>query len=722
MNKKLIELIRQEFRNQLFFIIVNEKDYTNSIKKKLKSIFSNEGIYSYFDEKNIIELDINKLSLSIIKIYMYFNQIDDYDLIDFANKNELLLSERQIDGLKEEIDEVTNNVHTINIKLCGNSSTGKSTFINKILEEKRALIEKSAGTTKKSNIFISKKYHLKFIDDLGFNEGKEGEVNQEIESLINEKHRIYIDENMKLSFGYNNDSRNNFHLLLYFFKYKNSYNIREAHLKFMNTIKDKEIPIIFVINDCDDEILKDKIKYDKKIEKRKNKENVNNKENEENEEDEEDEEDEGDEENEYTFETLLRDIEHQLQYKNNENYQKIIIPIHCLKRKGFDGLFEKIYDIFKDNLVSVEDLNKFKNGANYEGHKYNLEELTINNIFLKDIKKEDIISEQMKASVELIKSLNSKLTGQYSGTLTFKPYIRFLFNRAWNNMAKKIFFWRSSNEFYHLLTELVLTIYNIFGYEKNKEECNEYIRQILLNYFKTDGNDKISYEKFKNDIKNYRYLFHYTEKNFIYENDNNVNQVNYDNRQIEINYDKFTNTGKFFLEAEEKILNLKGIEIININNTIINDTINDTYLNINNDDTTEEEAKNLIQDEEIGKKDSNEKLESSIQSNNAYKAKFNDVFENNSNYLKKQFGINNGDNMVINNNDKILLKIFMIDLVCKNLTYKLSEKSHNMSDVFYNLAKQYNDSIEGLKQIKEYFHNINEEKNNNLNEIIKLIK
>ena len=264
LNKKLIELIRQEFRNQLFFIIVNEKDYTNSIKKKLKSIFSNEGIYSYFDEKNIIELDnVNKLSLSIIKIYMYFNQIDDYDLIDFANKNELLLSERQIDGLKEEIDEITNNVHTINIKLCGDSSTGKSTFINKILDEKRALIEKSAGTTQKSNIFISKKYHLKFIDDLGFNEGKEGEVNQEIESLINEKHRIYIDENMKLSFGYNNDSRNNFHLLLYFFKYKNSYNIREAHLNFMNTIKDKGIPIIFVINDCDDEILEDKIKYDK---------------------------------------------------------------------------------------------------------------------------------------------------------------------------------------------------------------------------------------------------------------------------------------------------------------------------------------------------------------------------------------------------------------------------------------------------------------------------
>lgn len=355
----------------------------------------------------------------------------------------------------------------------------------------------------------------------------------------------------------------------------------------MNDQAKKGIPIIFVINFCEDIIFQDKMEYDKNNIISRNK-----------------------------FERLLDDIKAQLikakdskdikhtkdeiEYENNEKFPKI--PIHCLNRKGFDALFEKIYDIFKDNLVSEEDLNKFKNGANYEGHKYNLEELTNNNIFLKDIKKEDIISEQMKASVELIKSLNSKLTGQYSGTLTFKPYIRFLFTRAWNNMAKKIFFWRPSNEFYPLLTELVLTIYNIFGYVKTNEECNEYIREILINYFKIDKNDKISYGNFKNDIKDYRYLFHYTEKNFIYKNDNNVNQVNNDNRQIEINYDRFTNTGKFFLEQEEKIFDMKGIEIIN----------NTTYLNINNDDTTEEEAQNLIQDEEIGEKESNEEYNSSI--------------------------------------------------------------------------------------------------------------
>ena len=68
------------------------------------------------------------------------------------------------------------------------------------------------------------------------------------------------------------------------------------------------------------------------------------------------------------------------------------------------------------------------------------------------------------------------------------------------------------------------------------------------------------------------------------------------------------------------------------------------------------------------------------------------------------------NNMVINNNDKILIKIFIIDLVCKNLTYKLCQKCQNLWDVCYNLAERYNDSINGLKQIQEHFHNIIEKK------------
>ena len=256
LNQDLIKLIRKKYREQLFIIIPKQDKIINKIEQKLGDILSNKDIRKYFDLKNIIQLEnMDKLSLSIIKIYLYFNQIDDYDLIDFVHENKLL--NKEIKGLKEEIEQIINNDHVINIKVCGTSSTGKSTFINTILDEKRALTNPSSGTTKKCNIYISKKYNLKFIDDLGLDEGNEGEVNNEIESLKDKIHRIYIDENIKLSFGYNNDLRNNLHLLLFFFKYDCPYNITMQQLLFVNKIKEKKIPIIFIINCCEDIIFKD---------------------------------------------------------------------------------------------------------------------------------------------------------------------------------------------------------------------------------------------------------------------------------------------------------------------------------------------------------------------------------------------------------------------------------------------------------------------------------
>ena len=104
---------------------------------------------------NIIVINnYNKLAWTLLKIYMYFNQIDDYDFIDFIIQNNLL--DKNIEGLKEEKEQIINNNHFINIKICGLSSVGKSTFINKILGEKRALIDEVTGTTNGNHIYLSK--------------------------------------------------------------------------------------------------------------------------------------------------------------------------------------------------------------------------------------------------------------------------------------------------------------------------------------------------------------------------------------------------------------------------------------------------------------------------------------------------------------------------------------------------------------------------------------
>ena len=82
--------------------------------------------------------------------------------------------------------------------------------------------------------------------------------------------------------------------------------------------------------------------------------------------------------------------------------------------------------------------------------------------------------------------------------------------------------------------------------------------------------------------------------------------------------------------------------------------------------------------------------------------KFNNILNIITNYIKKKFGEYDGEN-IMNNNDKILLKIFIINLVCKDLTYELCEKSQNIWDFFLNLARHYNEAIEGLKKLSDNF-------------------
>ena len=144
----LVKLIKNNnFRYQPFIIIISKEKATEldlEIEKKFKKILTDNTDKSkkrYFDLNNIKTLvNYNELAFSIIKIYLYFNQIDDYDFIDLINKYNLknkniegiteIEKEEKDDKNKEELKEKEEeNDHFINIKLCGVSSVGKSTFI-----------------------------------------------------------------------------------------------------------------------------------------------------------------------------------------------------------------------------------------------------------------------------------------------------------------------------------------------------------------------------------------------------------------------------------------------------------------------------------------------------------------------------------------------------------------------------------------------------------------
>ena len=705
-----MKLIIDEYKEQFFIIIVNENKSENlklDLGNKLDNYFKVKNVLKeiideikndFIINNTIIINTYNELVLCLLKLYSYFNQIDDYNFIELIYNHNLLPDkdkedEKDENGIKKEIDEIYNNEHCINIKICGNSSYGKSAFINTIMGEKRSLTGKPTGTTKKNNIFISKKYQLRLFDDLGFDQGNEGFVNEEFSKLKEEKNKIIIDEDMKLSYGYNEDYRNNIHLLLYFFKYNNPYNISAAHFKYVKEFLDKGIPIIFIINFSDDKIFKAKDEYKDNYLKDPNKYNSSN--------------------NYYL--KLLDDIQEQLEIKikdltkiekeQNELIEKFKqipkIPINCLFKKGFNDLFKEIYNIFQKNLVNPDIIQLLEKGENYGSANLDLDGLNVtlkDNPFFIGIKFKDIISVQLKESVNLIKILILKLTGQYSGKS--KVWIKFAFSRMWNLISETIgTLWRPHNEFYPLLTDLVSKIYNIFGETKKDEECNAYIKQSLTKYFHINKNGKIEYDDFKRDYSNYRNLFINTEKFY----DKKVETDNFLEKGVfTIEGNKFSNIGNFLINLE------KNFYDINITNTIMDISKFSKSLSINDDTSIDDGKINLIEKEDIEEKKTIEEISlKETDSISIYKNEFDDIIEKITNYVKKKFGEYNGDKIVENDNDIILLKILFIDIVCKELIIELSKNSRNIYYFYSNLANKYNKAVAKLNDLINYFEKEN---------------
>ncbi len=253
----IIELSKKFYKEQIFIIIIYSK-IVDELKAELEYRINklSESRKTFFDMQNIFILsneNYEKIYIPILKVYNYFNQLGDGFYI------ELLNSECKIKGFEEEF-QYLNNTHYFNILLSGLTGSGKSTFINTIMGEKKAftLNGESAGTFK-NNFYIHKKYPIKFIDICGFADGTEGHSNSEQLSAIYEKDNknIIIDEYTNDTFTFYGDKRNNIHLLLYFNIYNNKYDVLPGELPFMELANNLKIPILFIVNKCEDKIFND---------------------------------------------------------------------------------------------------------------------------------------------------------------------------------------------------------------------------------------------------------------------------------------------------------------------------------------------------------------------------------------------------------------------------------------------------------------------------------
>ena len=474
----LMKVINKYYKNQIFIVIFTNKDLNNlrfDITEKINKL--TETKRSYFDMNNIfIYKNENnghkKILMTILKIFAYFNQLGDWFFMNLFENGST------IEGFEEEVGHLF-YTHYFNILLCGRTGTGKSTFINKIMGEKKSftLKTKSAGT-ERNNYYIHKDYPIKIIDVCGFAEGSEGkETLERLNSIYNKNsNNIIIDESMNDIFNFYEDKRNNIHLLLYFNVFNDKYDVLPGELPIIYEAKDKKIPIIFIINKCNDGIFNDE-----------------------------------DEKND-----LLDDIK---EVRKNTDFEKNkTFFINCINGNGFNELLSGIYEEYKNSLISNDDLENIKKMTM---KNEDFQKLFENSFFFNNIEPQNILlDESLINSIKDIKDMIFKLAGYYTNQLgTFSSISFYFFYKIYNNIYRN-----SDNNFFPLLTTLVKKIYSNFGFEKNENECNDFIKSQISNYFGFSSKDnkdtppsayEFNIEQFKKDYINLGKLFWNTKNNYL---------------------------------------------------------------------------------------------------------------------------------------------------------------------------------------------------------------
>ena len=643
----LMKIVNKFHKKQIFILILtsNDKDKLNyEIANKVNKL--TESKRSYFDMNNIFiyqnsPIELSKSIISLIKVYTYFNQLGS------SFYSELQNSDLNIDNLKEELGDIF-QTHYFNILLCGRTGSGKSTFINKILGEKKSftLKTKSAGTYR-NNYYIHKKYPIKLIDVCGFAEGSETKDGlAKINAIYNKDSlNIQIDEPSTDTFSFYGDRRNNIHLLLYFNVYNEKYDILPGELPIIKEALKLKIDVIFLINKCPDKIFED--------------------------------EDE--------MSDLKGEIEDARKGTGFEKYDTYCI--NCLTGKGFDLLLSGIYNKYKKYIIKDDDLEKINNKSLSEN---DFIKLFKDSKFLGNISSKDVfLNDSLIASCTNIKKLIVKIGGYYSSELKLKKSIQFFFKyKLYNNI------WRNSEKnFFPLLTDLVKQIYKNFGQEKTIEFCNEFIKKTISMYFSINLEEEKEKKQQKksntNSIKKITKVIqsskkvsddeidcceHYgnmnsngTKKDDDYNGDDDIGD---DNEPAPFNFS--------FAKFKSDFISLLNLYSDSKNNFRIEE------------DLEEENLKS--------KKSINEIVLDKNKDYNIEPRRFYTL-------IKRDFGLDDSSRDATNN-EKIFLKLFYISYVCNeligNLCGKMNQKNFQYTSIYYfyyTVSNSYNSAIKGFMNI-----------------------
>ena len=253
----------------------------------------------------------------------------------------------------------------LNILVCGRAGSGKSTLINKILDEKRCREGSGQSVTKYVTFYNHKKYPLTIFDTPGF----------EDEKTVNDVVKVIEKKNKECK-----ETKQQIHLIFYLFEfgtrtfYKNEKNI----LKELSNFGCK---IFFIVS-------KSKFKFEEEEEFEEQKLDIID-----------------------DVKNLCKDVKkEEITRLFGDNYcdleKNYIFPVNCKKEKeeeeefGLDRLFLKAYQIFKKELIPLNIIMKLKNGKEEK-----VEELLSKSILFRVYKsrKDIIINANTQAMKKVLK-------------------------------------------------------------------------------------------------------------------------------------------------------------------------------------------------------------------------------------------------------------------------------------------------------------------------------
>ena len=139
----IVKKIFDKFYKEPIFVVIfateDIKKIRKSINIQINKLSSLKRPFVDIDNFYFIENkteNYKKIIIPILKVFSYYNQLGDGFFKDISDMN------LNIEGLQEEFKHLF-HTHYFNILLCGRTGTGKSTFINKIMGEKKSFTLKT---------------------------------------------------------------------------------------------------------------------------------------------------------------------------------------------------------------------------------------------------------------------------------------------------------------------------------------------------------------------------------------------------------------------------------------------------------------------------------------------------------------------------------------------------------------------------------------------------